>query len=102
VNRRVERGAVYIGRVAGSARHFGNPFSHGRGTLARVRVKSRPEAIARFRAWLRREADLDVEPERRDWVLANLRLLRGQVLECFCKPLACHGDVYVELLEVES
>ena len=25
--------------------------------------------------------------------------LRGKTLVCFCKPLACHGDVLVHLLE---
>ena len=25
--------------------------------------------------------------------------LRGEILGCFCKPLACHGDTYVEYIE---
>lgn len=37
------------------------------------------------------------------WVLDNLdseflEPLRGKVLACWCKPLACHGDVIEELL----
>ena len=24
--------------------------------------------------------------------------LRGQVLGCYCKPQACHGDVLIELI----
>ena len=35
-----------------------------------------------------------VLPER-----PSLEPLRGKVLGCYCKPLACHGDVIVELLE---
>jgi hypothetical protein len=99
VNRRVERGTRYIGRMPGTQWHFGNPFSHQRGTLAKVRVGSREEAISRFRSWLKRESDLDVESARREWILANLHLLRDQVLECHCKPLDCHGDVYGDALE---
>ena len=97
VNMRVERGTVYIGRRSGSA-HFGNPFSHKRGTIAKVRVATRQAAIAAFRDWLSGAAYSDVEPERRVWILANMHTLRGQVLECFCKPLDCHGDVYLELV----
>jgi len=25
--------------------------------------------------------------------------LRGEILGCFCKPLACHGDTYIEYIE---
>jgi hypothetical protein len=27
--------------------------------------------------------------------------LQGKTLGCWCKPLACHGDVIVEILESE-
>jgi hypothetical protein len=29
---------------------------------------------------------------------ADLHELKDKRLGCYCKPLACHGDVYVELL----
>lgn len=32
-------------------------------------------------------------------VRSKVRALRGRKLGCFCKPKACHGDVYVEWLE---
>lgn len=31
----------------------------------------------------------------------ELASLRGQVLGCYCKPQACHGDVLVELMHSE-
>lgn len=63
---------------------YGNPFKvgvHGdRGTC-----------LGLYRTYIR-------------WVLANidsdfLEPLRGRVLGCWCKPLPCHGDVIVELLD---
>lgn len=32
----------------------------------------------------------------------ELASLRGQVLGCYCKPQACHGDVLVELMHSEE
>lgn len=79
-------------------KHFGNPFSHVPISSAVVRVATRAEAMSRFRGWIREKSDLDVEPERRAWILSHLHLLEGQNLGCFCKPYDCHGDVYMELL----
>ena len=92
---------VYIGRTQ-TGYHFGNPFSHKKGTLATKVVKTRDDAINCFRAWLKGEAFQNIEPERRQWILANLESLRGKKLRCYCKPLSCHGDVYVELLEQDG
>lgn len=89
---------VYIGRERNGF-HFGNPFSHKFDTLAAKVVKSREEAIGAFRQWLKGEAYPEIEPERRQWILSNLEQLRGKQLRCYCKPAACHGDVYVELLD---
>jgi hypothetical protein len=41
----------------------------------------------------------------KEWILKNEELLgclgelKDKVLGCYCKPLACHGDVLVELVE---
>lgn len=101
VNLRYKRGEVYVGR-RDTGMHFGNPFSHQRGTLAKVRVASREEAIARFRTWLEGATDQDVEPERRAWILTNVPLLRGKVLMCYCKPKLCHGDVLAAMADEEA
>lgn len=66
--------AVYIGRGG----YWGNPFKVGRdGT--------REEVIEKFREY-GEEKGLKTEAYK----------LRGKYLGCFCKPLACHGDVLAE------
>ena len=71
-----ERYDIYIGRPS----RWGNPYCIGRdGTRA--------EVIAKYRQWIQTQPHL----------LAALPELRGKVLGCFCAPLACHGDVLVEL-----
>lgn len=68
--------SVYIGRPS----KWGNPFEIGKdGT--------REEVIERYREWIALQLPL----------LKALPELRGKVLVCWCKPLACHGDVLAEL-----
>jgi hypothetical protein len=87
---------VYIGRKNGRL-HFGNPFSHKGSKFNVVLVATRAEAVSRFRSWLNGESDLDVEPERRRWILSQLPTLKGKTLGCFCAPAQCHGDVLAEM-----
>jgi hypothetical protein len=76
---------VYIGRPS----KWGNPFSHKPGTLAPYRVKTRREAIEKYREWIMQQPAL----------LADLHELKGKTLGCWCKPQACHGDVLAALIE---
>lgn len=64
---------------------FGNPFPESKW--------GRDRCIQKFSAyfWDRIERD----PA---WK-AEVPKLKGKVLGCHCKPLACHGDVYVDFLE---
>lgn len=69
-------GAVRIDRRT----KWGNPFiipRHG----------DRATVIAKYRDWIKTRPDL----------LAALHELRGKDLMCWCAPLACHGDVLIEL-----
>lgn len=69
---------IYIGR--GSP--YGNPFKIGEdGT--------RQEAIAKYRDYMYSDRTY----------LAQLKALKDKTLCCFCKPLACHGDVIKEYLD---
>jgi len=69
---------VYIGRPS----KWGNPFSEGKdGTRA--------EVIKKYHNYILSNKEL----------LDQLDELEGKVLGCWCKPLACHGDVLVELIE---
>lgn len=72
---------VYIGR--GSI--WGNPFT--------VEQYGRAQCIAMYRQYIIHR--LETEPG----LLAELMKLDGKRLGCFCKPLPCHGDVLVELIE---
>lgn len=86
------RDFVYIGR--GSI--YGNPFSHKKSAISDVIfVQNLSEAISRFREWLTTDLILP------NWVKPlpfEIDKLSGKVLGCYCKPLDCHGDVYIELL----
>lgn len=74
---------VYIGRPS----PFGNPYVIGRdGT--------RDEVIAAFEKYFLFRVRNDPEFK------AKVESLRGKTLGCYCKPLACHGDVIVRWLDV--
>lgn len=73
---------IYIGRPS----MFGNPFRLGiDGTRDQVLLKF--ERYARDRIAKDHKFRQAVEG------------LRGRTLSCWCKPLACHGDTYVKLLD---
>lgn len=77
---------VYIGRGS----KWGNPFSHLPNTKAQYQVKTRKEAIEKYREWIMTQPHL----------LSSLHELKGKTLGCFCKPKPCHGDILVELIEL--
>jgi hypothetical protein len=78
VNIRQEKADVYIGRPS----LWGNPFVIGRdGT--------RDEVIAKYRSYL----------VNHPFLLNCVFELKGKKLGCYCKPLACHGDVLIEMIE---
>lgn len=68
---------VYIGRGS----EWGNPFPVG--------MYGRIGAINKFRLWL----------ERQPHLMKKLPTLKGKTLGCWCKPLACHGDVIAEMAD---
>lgn len=69
---------VYIGRSS----IWGNPFVIGRdGT--------REQVIEKYRLLLSTRQDL----------LDRLHELKGKRLACYCKPLACHGDILAEMAD---
>lgn len=85
VNKRTRFWDVYIGRPS----DFGNPFVIDRDG-------DREQVIAKYREWF--ENRIQNDPEFRSAIEA----LKGKRLACFCKPLACHGDVIVEYLEASK
>lgn len=95
---------IYIGRNR-SPFNYGNPFSHiSQGTLARLYMPTRHDAVDAYRKWLAGDRDYrDLEPDRRKWILTQIRALAEQGedlhLFCFCVPESCHGSVLAELIE---
>ena len=72
---------VYIGRPS----KWGNPFRIGKDG-------NREQVINKYREWIKGQPIL----------LSSLLELKDKVLGCWCTPLACHGDVLIELLESNS
>ena len=73
---------IYIGR--GSA--WGNPYVIGKdGDRAEVIEKYRVHA---YNKWV----------EDQGYGIDWLEPLKGKDLVCFCAPLACHGDVLLEMI----
>ncbi len=64
------------------AGQWGNPFIVGRDG-------PREEVIEKYREWIVDQSEL----------MAQLPMLKGKRLGCYCHPLPCHGDVLVELAE---
>lgn len=74
---------VYVGRPS----KWGNPFSHMKGTLACYQVKTRDEAVEKYKEWILKQ----------DHLMRSLHELKDKVLGCWCAPKKCHGDVLLEL-----
>lgn len=86
VNRRTDSFEVSIGRDG----PFGNPFPLASG----AGEEARAACIEKFRVWF-------YAPEQAGLRKDAKAELTGKVLGCWCKPLACHGDVLVAFLERE-
>lgn len=69
--------AVYIGRPS----KWGNPYRVGKDI-------SQEEAVELYRIYLSNSPKL-AEAAKKE--------LAGKDLRCWCKPLACHGDVLLEV-----
>ena len=87
----------YCGRGRGSV--LGNPFTGKAHTRVRgtTVVASRDEAIRLHRDWLREQLRARTPVYDRIQALAA-RVANGQtvVLECWCRPLACHTETLKE------
>ena len=79
VNLRKERYTVYIGR--GSI--FGNPFKIKKGV-------TREQVIESYEDRVREELNNTLGQR-------IYHLKKDDILGCYCKPKACHGDVIIKL-----
>ena len=93
VNIRWDKYDIYIGRAGkGMDGFFGNPHVIGYCKICQ-RHHDREDAIEAFRQEFIAKINSD------DFYKKSINLLRGKVLGCFCKPEACHGDVYTDYFE---
>ena len=81
---------------------LGNPFTDKplKGTLAIYHVRSRDEAIERYDSYF----DMKYQNDREfravvDEIYWKYKNGETVYLECYCKPLRCHGDVIEEKLK---
>jgi hypothetical protein len=81
---------VYIGRrnprIKDSDFLWGNPFKIDE-TCGRL------DAVRKYKDWLLCQPGLVAKAKRE---------LRGKVLGCWCAPLACHGDVLVQVANTDA
>ncbi len=79
---------IYIGRPS----IFGNPFSNKDNTLAKYKVDTVEEAVAKYKEWV------VTQPE----IMELIPTLKGKVLGCWCNDLTkCHGSILIKLAEKE-
>jgi len=76
--------AVYVARPT----KYGNPYSHKDGTLAKFKVETREEAIAKYEEWIRNQPEL---------IAMVKKELKGRDVSCWCFPARCHGDVLIKI-----
>ena len=75
---------VFIGRPG----LFGNPFSFQAKAKAKYLVKDRKEALESYEKWVKNQGNI---------LVLLYKLKNDSILGCFCKPLACHGDILIKL-----
>lgn len=78
VNLRKDKYDVYIGRGS----KWGNMFVMGRDG-------NRDEVIDKYERKIRKD----------EYLMSCLGELEDKVLGCYCKPLRCHGDILIKLLD---
>ena len=88
----------YIGRPS----ILGNPFTHNgvKTNLAKLAFKTREEAIEAYEKYFDTMYGKDDEFTKAfDEIYEHYKNGEDIYLQCFCKPLACHGDIIANKLQ---
>ena len=93
--RDMQPGDVYIGRTMLSRPDLKGGGWHNPVKIDEAAGVTREVAIARYEVLIRKA--IAVSPR-----LFDIERLRGHRLACWCKPLPCHGDVLVKILNERS
>lgn len=81
---------------------FGNPFTYNgkKSKLATKSFKTRDEALDAYRLYFKLMYEQDAEFKLAfDTIYEKYKNGEDLYLQCFCKPLKCHGDILVEELQ---
>jgi hypothetical protein len=91
----------YIGRNK-DGNPLGNPFTHNgvKTNLAKLSFKTREQAIEAFGKYFDERYGKDEELTKAfDNIYEHYKNGEDIYLQCFCKPLPCHGDVIADRLQ---
>ena len=91
----------YIGRN-NDGNPLGNPFTHNgvKTSLAKLSFKTREQAIEAFGKYFDERYGKDEELTKAfDNIYEHYKNGEDIYLQCFCKPLPCHGDVIADRLQ---
>jgi len=91
----------YIGRSR-EGNPLGNPFTHEgkKSDIAEFVVKTREEAIEKYKEYFREMYGKDNDLTRKfNEIYEHYKNGEDIYLQCFCKPLPCHGDFLAEELQ---
>ena len=91
----------YIGRSK-DGNPLGNPFTYNlkKSNLAKLSFKTQEEAINAYKIYFKKEYGKDEELTKAfDEIYEHYKNGEDIYLQCFCKPLPCHGDVIAEELQ---
>ena len=100
-NHENEKNNFYIGRSR-NGNPLGNPFTHeGKNSnIAKFVVKTREEAIEKYKEYFREMYGKDNDLTNAfNEIYEHYRNGEDIYLQCFCKPLPCHGDFLAEELQ---
>jgi hypothetical protein len=81
---------------------LGNPYTHDgkKSSLARLSFKTREEALNAYKIYFKTMYEQDVEFKTYfDSIYEKYKNGEDIYLQCFCKPLKCHGDIIAEELQ---
>lgn len=96
-----ETNNFYIGRSK-NGNPLGNPFTHEgkKSEIAEFVVGTREEAIEKYKEYFREMYGKDNGLTRAfDEIYEHYKNGEDIYLQCFCKPLPCHGDFLAEELQ---
>ena len=91
----------YIGRSK-DGNPLGNPFTHNgvKTSIAKLSFKTREEAIEAYAKYFDALYGKDNDLTRAfDEIYEHYKNGEDIYLQCFCKPLPCHGDIIADRLQ---